>query len=131
MQRNIVQANELTPPTPTPFRFSFIISMLLLVCLFVSISSPVQAKKKQKEDKIKVKVLQNTEYNECLFKGDVIIRVKYRLRTLDYGALTAELTSDGVTYYEATSVDIERGKGKIIMSFDAGECATDMRVVVK
>lgn len=66
-----------------------------------------------------------------MFMDEVVIRVKYRLRTADYASLSVELTNDGMSFYEATSIDIERGKGKVIMTFDAGACATDMRVVVK
>ena len=130
MQRNIEHISHLTLPQFKSFKLSFIISMLMLLCVSVGVAPHAEAKK-EKEDKIEVKILQNREYNECMFKDEVIIRVKYRLRTLDNGALTAELSNDGVNFYEATSVDIERGKGKIIMSFDAGECATDMRVVMK
>ncbi len=50
---------------------------------------------------------------------------------MDYGTLIAEITNDGVSYYEAAIVDIERGEGEVIMTFDAGDCAIDMRVVVR
>jgi hypothetical protein len=96
----------------------------------LSIASHAQAEK-QTENKIKVNVLQNREHDDCAFMDEVVIRVKYRLRTADYAVLTAELTEDGANFYEVTSVDIERGKGQIIMTFDAGGCATDMRVVVR
>ena len=108
----------------TPFLLSLILSLSLAV------SMPVEAKK-QKKDKIKVKILQNEVLNDCLYKGDVVIKVKYRLRTLDYGHLVAELSTDDENYFEVTRLDIERGKGKVIMSFDAGECASDLRVIVK
>ena len=109
-------------------KVSLLISFLL--CFSLAMSLPAHAKK-QKKDKVKVRVLQNKEYNECMYMDEVVISVKYRLRTMAYGVLTAELTNDGVNYYEAMASDIERGKGKLIMSFDAGACATDMRVVIK
>ena len=93
--------------------------------------APYAHAKKQTENKIKVKVLQNKEQDECMFMDEVVIRVKYRLKTADHGLLTAELTEDGANFYEVTSVDIERGRGQIIMTFDAGGCATNMRVIVK
>lgn len=104
--------------------------LFLCLCFSISFSSTAYAKK-AKEDKVKVNVLQNKEHDECMFMDEVVIRVKYRLRTADYASLSVELTNDGMSFYEATSIDIERGKGKVIMTFDAGACATDMRVVVK
>ena len=109
-------------------KISWLISLLL--CFLLALSLPAQAKK-QKEDKVKVRVLQNQEYNECMYMNEVVISVKYRLRTSDYAVLTAELSNDGLNYYEAAVLDVERGKGKLLMSFDAGACATDMRVVMK
>jgi hypothetical protein len=130
MSRSIFTSSTLSKiyfSLPTP---SFIVSVLILCCLSLSFAPNAHAKKQQK-DKIKVKVLQNREHDECMFMDEVVIRVKYRLRTADYAALSVELANDGMSFYEATSIDIERGKGKMIITFDAGACATDMRVVVK
>jgi hypothetical protein len=109
-------------------KISYLVSLLL--CFLLALSLPAQAKK-QKKDKVKVDVLQNEEYNECMYMNEVVISVKYKLKASDYAALTAELSNDGLNYYEAAVLDIERGNGKLIMSFDAGTCATDMRVVMK
>ncbi|WP_343859199.1 hypothetical protein [Aliiglaciecola litoralis] len=115
---------------------TFIISLVLISCVSLSFSPTAFAKKddddkKQKKDKIEVQVLQNKEHNECMFMDDVVISVKYKLKSMDYGVLTAELSNDGSNFYEAASLDIDRGNSKVIMSFDAGACATDMRVVIK
>ena len=116
--------------SPVKQKLSLLISLLL--CFSLALSLPAQAKKQDKDkDKVIFTVLHNEEYNECMFMNEVVIRVKYRLKTEDYGALTAELSNDGLNYYEASVLDIERGKGKLIMSFNAGTCATDMRVVIK
>jgi hypothetical protein len=84
---------------------------------------------KVKKDKIKVNVLQNAESNDCKFMGEVLLRVKYKLRSQDSAQLVVELSRDDTLYFEATAIDIKRGKDVTIIGFDAGECATDMRVV--
>jgi hypothetical protein len=130
MSRSVSKSNTLLKNYFSPPTASYIVSVVLLCCLSLSFAPNAHAKKQQK-DKIKVKVLQNREHDECMFMDEVVIRVKYRLRTADYAALSVELANDGMSFYEAASIDIERGKGKVIMTFDAGACATDMRVVVK
>lgn len=87
--------------------------------------------KKEKPDKVKFKILQNSEFNDCKYVGDVIIKVKYRLKSYDEAQLVAELSRDGVNYYDAAKIDVERSGEKTIMEFDAGECATDLRVVIR
>lgn len=107
-------------------------SFLLIFALLLSFSwsQPAFAKKANK-DKVKFKVLQNKQLDECIYMEDVVIRVKYRLRSMDYGTLSAQISQDGQNYFEVSRVDIEKGKGKVIMELDAGSCATDLKVVIQ
>jgi hypothetical protein len=113
--------------------FSFFTLFSLFLISTLALSTPVLAKedKKDKKDKIKVKVLQNSENNDCLYIGDVLLRVKYKLRSQDTARIVVEVTHDNMTYHEANGIDIERGKDTTIIGFDAGECIADMRVVIK
>ncbi|WP_339771391.1 hypothetical protein [uncultured Paraglaciecola sp.] len=133
MQRNtlhLLNFFRFKPAEFKPPKALFIVILLMISSVSLIFSSTTYAKK-QNEDTIKVNVLENNEYNECMFVDEVVIGVKYRLKTVDYGSLITEITTDGVSYYEVSAIDIERGKGEIIMTFDAGDCAIDMRVVFR
>ncbi len=113
-------------------RLFFQVPMLLLSALLIHPSAQADNDKENKnKDKVKFRILQNEEYNDCKFKGEVVISVKYRLKSMDYGVLTAELTEDGQYFYEVASLEVEKGKSKVNMMFDAGDCASDLRVTIK
>jgi|GEM_PF-1597464 len=109
-----------------------IITIIPTLILAVSLIAPAAAKD-EKESALKYKTLQSTSFDECLFVGETAIEVKYKKKhfTYELGMLTVQATQDGNYFYAVSEQELEKGKGSIVLFFDAGECVLDIKLSIE
>jgi uncharacterized lipoprotein YmbA len=78
----------------------------------------------------KVKVLENTRFDGCPYSGNVVLRVKYRVKTEQGADINLTTSDDGINYFPALTQFVEQGRGRIVLELDAGECTQDIKVSI-
>jgi hypothetical protein len=101
-----------------------------MLCCIITPNALADNDKDKDKHKLKFEVLENTSLNDCLYIGDVVLDVRYKLHQIDSGELNVELSDDGQTYVNVLSQPLDGRKGSVLLSFNAGECAKDVRLSV-
>lgn len=103
-----------------------ITAWLLLCCLG---SVPTVAQANNAKDKIrKYKILQNSHSDRCEYKYDVVVRVKYKLKSADHRDIVIHGTDPDGNVSELTRSTVDYGKGSVVMTFDAGDCLSAINI---
>lgn len=111
-----------------------IINVLLSSILFLQFAmfNSVLASEDSQTDEIKkVWVLENISYANCLYSGDVVVQVSYRIQSQDMAFIVVEGTEDGTTFFPFARKEVEKGEGASLLQFTAGDCLADIRVVTE
>ncbi len=80
------------------------------------------------EDKVNIKVLQNRSYDGCAYSGDVVIQVKYKLKTKALANMVLQGSEDGINFYQILSKEIESGRGSSLLKFHTESCLQDIQI---
>lgn len=108
---------------------NFPVLFLILFAFAMLHSSFVVADDDENKDKIKIKkVLQNTFYDDCHYSGEVVLEVKYKLKSQEINNIVLEGSLDSVDYFQILTKEVEKGKGRSNLVFDAGDCLQAVRV---
>lgn len=101
-------------------------ALFLMLLAFLILHSPSVI---ANNDKVEVKkILQNTFFNKCYYSGEVVLEVEYKLMSEEVGNILLEGTLDSVNYFQILTKEIDKGKGRSNLVFDAGECLQAIRI---
>ena len=79
---------------------------------------------------MRFKVLENTSYDDCLYSGNAAIKVRYKKKHFhtDRARLVVLASLDGLSHLELYSREVEAGRGRSVLNFEAGECVKNLKV---
>ena len=81
---------------------------------------------------LKYKILENISTEDCPFIGTVFIKTRYRLKhfTSDTADIQIRVANEELIYETLLIKEVEAGRGRTTLSFDVGECAQEIQVVL-